>query len=155
MLSIKWQRTPYDSGSHLRGQRFNRPGQAALYLGLDHAVAIAEFHQSILRPGTLAAYGVRSDAIVDLTDGPVRAAVETDLATIGCDWKTIVALQGGIPPTWTLADRLLAEGAHGALVPSFQRAGGTNLVLWRWHAARTDGEGAAITLIDPTGELRP
>jgi RES domain-containing protein len=155
MLDVKWQRQPYDSGSHLTGQRFNRPGQRALYLGSDHAIAIAEFHQTLVRPGTLAAYDVTSDCIVDLT-GPVdREAADTDLTVLGCAWRQIAFVNRRDPPTWILADRLIADGAHGALVPSFQREGATNLVLWRWHRAGTAGEGAAVTLVDPGGDLLP
>ncbi len=155
MLDIRWQRTPYESGSHITGQRFNRDGQHALYLGMDHAIAIAEFHQSLVRPGTLAAYDITSDRIVDLTDAVVRQTVGTDLTALGCDWRSIAVFDQRAPPTWTLADRLIADGAHGALVPSFQRTGAANLVLWRWHRKGTGGEGAAVTVIDPTGDLAP
>jgi len=155
MLDIRWQRQPYESGSHLDGQRFNRPGQHALYLGIDHAIAIAEFHQALVRPGTLAAYDVISDRIVDLTQSEVREAIGTDLTVLGCEWRRIAALERKTPPTWDLADRLIAEGAHGAFVPSFQRDRATNLVLWRWHRAGAGGEGAAVTLVDPGGDLVP
>lgn len=46
--------------------------------------------------------------------------------------------EGLIPPTWTLAKRLIAAGAAGALVPSFATGateGMRNLVRWRWGGA--------------------
>ena len=155
MLNVRWQGRPYESGSHLDGQRFNRPGQHALYLGTDPAIAIAEYHQTLIRPGTLVAYDVASDRMVDLTRADVREAAGTNLTIIGCEWRRIANLEGKIPPTWDLADRLIAEGAHGALVPSFQREGAVNLVLWRWHRAGMEGEGAAVMVIDPAGDLLP
>lgn len=146
MLSVRWQFSPFESGAHLSGGRFNAIGQKALYLADTHSTAIAEYHRIGVRPGTLAAYDVQSDAIVDLTDRP--------RADLGADWRTLVAVERAVPPTWALATRLIANGAHGVVVPSFQRTGATNLVLWRWHAAGTGGEGAAVTLIDPDGTLR-
>lgn len=154
MLDVKWQKDPYHSGSHLTGQRFNRVGQNALYLGVDHATAIAEFHQTLVRPGTLAAYDVDCDIVIDLRQADVRADLGIDLAVLGCDWRRIAAIERQDPPTWTLADRLIANGIAGALVPSFQTTG-ANLVLWRWHRAGTAGDGAAVTLVDPGGALLP
>ena len=154
MLDVKWQKDPYNSGSHLTGQRFNRVGQRALYLGIDHATAIAEFHQTLIRPGTLAAYDIACDDIVDLTRAATRDALGVDLAALGCDWRQIAMIERREPPTWSLADRLIADGILGALVPSLQ-VSGTNLVLWRWHRAGTSGDGAAVTLVDPGGDLLP
>lgn len=65
-----------------------------------------------------------------------------------------MAMRSATPPTWSLAERLIAAGADGAIVPSFQRRSGTNIVLWRWHEAGAEGEGAAIDVIDPEGDLR-
>jgi RES domain-containing protein len=154
MLDVKWQKDPNNSGSHLTGQRFNRVGQHALYLGIDHTTAIAEFHQTLIRPGTLAAYDIVCDDIIDLTQTLTREALGIDLSTLRCDWRRIAIIERGEPPTWTLADRLIADGIVGALVPSLQVTG-TNLVLWRWHRAGTGGEGAAVTLVDPGGDLLP
>jgi RES domain-containing protein len=70
MLTIRYQREPFSGeGARLHGGRWNPPGVAALYLGTDHATAIAEFYQSLARPGTLAPYRLDATAIADLTDG--------------------------------------------------------------------------------------
>lgn len=60
-----------------------------------------------------------------------------------------------MPASWTLAQQLIAIGAEGALVPSVQNRAGLNLVLWRWRDVERAGEGAALTLLDPVGDLRP
>lgn len=145
MLGVRWQRRPFDSGAHLTGGRWNPPGMAALYLSADHATAIAEMHQDLVRPGTLVAFDIRADAIADLRGG--------DPAVLGCAWRRLFQLDHCVPPTWTLAETLRDAGADGALVPSVQQAGGSNLVLWRWHDARTAGPGAALTLLDPEAVL--
>lgn len=153
LLSIRWQRQPLSGdGAKQTGGRWNRPGLPALYLAADHATAIAEFHQQLVRPGTLAGYDVRSAAIADFTDEAQLEIVGIDAQVLHCRWRTIFAVEGKIPPTWPLADRLIEAGAHGALVPSAQNPGGTNLVLWRWSDGA--GEGARVRLVDPEGDLR-
>ena len=145
MLGVPWQFRPFETGAHLTGGRWNPVGTRALYLSADYNSAIAELHQDIVRPGTLVAFDVRASAIADLTG--------TDPAITDCAWRTIYAVEGGTPPSWPVAQELIAGDAEGALVPSAQNRGGTNLVLWRWHDARGPGEGAALTLLDPEAVL--
>ena len=153
MLGVRWQHAPLESGSHLIGARFNRRDMPALYLSADHATAIAEHHQVGIRPGTLVGYDVRADGIADLTDPRVLAQWEIDPDILRCAWYDQIS-RGIEPSTWAIVDRLYDGGAIGVMVPSYRRAGGQNLVLWRWHDARARGEGAAVLPIDPHGELR-
>jgi RES domain-containing protein len=56
------------------------------------------------------------------------------------------------PPVWVLVNELIEQGSEGALIPSRQRRGGVNLVLWRWSG---DGaEGARVTVVDPWQDLQ-
>lgn len=140
-------------GARLFGGRWNLKGWPALYFSADHATAVAEYYQGIAKPGTLLPFRVDAKAVVDLTDGqggPVDDWVRDGLSG---DWKMIARIDGQVPPSWVLAQELIAAGAEGALVPSAQNKGGTNLVLWRWHDAREAGEGAALSLIDPDASL--
>lgn len=145
MLGIRWQRRPFDSGSHITGGRWNAVGTPALYIAADYGTAIQEMYQDLIRPGTLVAFDLEATAIADLRDA--------DPAVLECAWRRIFKGENGIPPSWPLAQALIADGAQGALVPSVQRRGGTNLVLWRWHDARGEGEGARLTLLDPEAML--
>lgn len=142
MLGIRWQRRPFESGSHLTGGRWNPPGTRALYMAADYNTAIEEMHQDLIRPGTLVGYDVEAAAIADLRDA--------DPTISYCEWRRIFKVENGVPPSWPLARALIADGAQGALVPSAQNRGGVNLVLWRWTAA---GEGARLTLLDPDAAL--
>jgi len=152
MLAVRWQREPMSgAGAALNGARWNRRGVPALYLSVDHGTAIAEFHQALLRPGTLAAYDIRSERIVDLTDAGRRASFGIPDAVLFAPRKTIVEIEHRDAPGWIIADRLIAGEADGILVPSAACAG-VNLVLWRWSA--DGGDGAAVRLIDPDGDLR-
>lgn len=154
MLSIRYQREPFSGeGARLHGGRWNQPGVAALYLGTDHATAISEFYQGLAKPGTLAPYRLDAVAIADLTDGQGGARDDHVAQATAAPWKRIAEVEGGVPPSWALADTLIADGAQGALVPSAQHPGGTALVLWRWHRAGGEGEGARLELLDPDGAL--
>lgn len=145
MLGVRWQTRPFDSGSHLTGGRWNPPGTRALYLSADYNTAIREMHQDLVRPGTLVAYDLAAAAIADLRD--------EDPAILTCEWRRIFAIERGMPPSWTLANAVIGAGAEGALVPSIQNPGGTNIVLWSWTDAREGGTGAALTLLDPEAVL--
>lgn len=152
MLNIKWQRDPLSgAGAALTGGRWNRPGRRALYLSVDHSTAIAEFHQDVVAPGTLAAFDVHSSAIADLTDPAVRDTFDIDTNLLLVRWERIVQIERADPPGWAIAETLIAAGAHGALVPSAQRPGGVNLVLWRW--SEDGSEGAHVRVLDPRGDL--
>lgn len=145
MLSLRWQGEPLSGEGAARfGGRWNRPGQPALYLSADHGTAVEEYHQSLVRPGTLCGFDVTSDAMIDVRD-------HADTATCLCAWRSIWQMERQDPPTWPFVDRWIEQGAHGALFPSAQRRGGVNLVLWRWNVA--DGQGARVEPVDPDGEL--
>ena len=159
MLPLRWQYKPFSGeGARRYGGRWNARGTPALYLATDHASAVAEFYQGLAKPGTLAPYSLDASHIADLADGrggPADAMVEHGLVA---SWKAMAARGDRTPPSWEIAAALIAAGAQGALVPSAQNRGGTNLVLWHWYdaaAGKKDGEGAALTLLDPEGALRP
>lgn len=156
MLSVRWQTEPLSGlGSAKMGGRWNRVGQAALYLSCDHSTAIAEFHQNLVRPGTLVAYDIKSNAIANLTDPDFfwEYLDTSDAAeTLYCEWRKIWRVENRVPPTWPLVDALRTAGAAGALVPSAQQRGGVNLVLWNWSDEA--GRDAHVRFIDPDAELR-
>lgn len=154
MLAIRYQRDPWSGeGARLHGGRWNPPGVAALYLGTDHATAIAEYYQGLAKPGTLAPYRLDATAIADLTDEEGRPADDAVAQAMAAPWKRLAEIEGGTPPSWVLAASLIEGGAQGALVPSVQNPGGTALVLWNWHRKGEASEGAALELLDPERAL--
>jgi len=92
---------------------------------------------------------VAADDVVDLRDDAVLAAGAIDPADRFCAWKAILLIEHRRPPTWDIADRLIAAGAAGALVPSAQVSVGTNLVLWRWN----DAPNRTVRALDPMHDL--
>ena len=154
MIRIPFQRDPLSGeGARLYGGRWNSRGVPALYLGADHTSAIEEYYRGLPKPGTLVAYDVFSDAIVDLTNGRGLPRDETIDAIWDCDWAS-EERAGHEPATWRLAAELTTAGADGALVPSTQNPGGTNLVLGRWHSKDEARHGAEVVLLDPSHDLR-
>ena len=61
-------------------------------------------------------------------------------------------LEGAVPSSQALADRLIAAGYTGLLVRSFAAGAGVddiNLVLWKWGASRP----SLVVLIDDERRL--
>jgi RES domain-containing protein len=153
MHAPRWAHQPLSgAGAAARGGRWNRPGVPALYMSREFSTAVAEYEQELgIRPGTLCAYDVRASAVADLTDPDTLDPLGAAAPDLLCPWALIARGQGRDPPTWTLADRLLAGGAEGVLAPSAQAPGGVNFVVWRWEAET--GDGMRVGVLDPLGDL--
>jgi RES domain-containing protein len=156
MLGVRWQLEPLSGeGAAKTGGRWNPPGQKALYLSRDHGTAISEYHQMLVRPGTLVAYDIESEAIADLTKGDFWRdgnGRRFGPSAASCNWRRIWKIEQRTPPTWLIVSALINSGADGALVPSAQSKGGVNLVLWRW-SNDPNSKGALVRVIDPESEL--
>jgi RES domain-containing protein len=151
----QWSFAPLSGeGAAIHGARFNRRGVPALYLAGSVVDAVTEASQGFahkLEPCVLCTYDVDCEDIVDLRDAAGQAAEGVGPDDLGCEWMYI-ALSGGTPPTWALADRLIDRGAAGMLAPSFARGArpdAWNLVLWRWTSRRPH----RCRVFDPAGRL--
>lgn len=135
----------------MNGGRFNRPAVEALYLSVEPETALAEYCQgaTISPPGTLVAYQVDVDAVVDFRGGYDPAVWPREWSEAGCDWKFIARIERHDPPTWRIGDRLITDGLKGILYPSYRRGGGTNLVLFVANLMPRD----RILPFDPAGKL--
>ena len=149
MLAPRWAFDPLSgAGAARAGGRWNELGQPALYLSDSHATAIAEYQQDLPRPGTLTAYDVEAQAILDLVDLSVRRAVGIDETFLRQPWKHARDVEHRRPPSWDFAVAAVSRGWHGLRVPSVQTPG-TNLVLWRWN----ETDAPTVRHIDPLGDL--
>lgn len=151
MLAPKWAYRPLSgTGAAIHGGRFNAPGTEALYISEDYVTAISEYEQDLgIRPGTLCAYDVDIDRVVDLIDPLVLAICGVDATILACAWKEIWLVQKQRPPTWELAERLIAENCAGIRVASVQNKNGINIVLWDWN----DRSDSQIYVLDPRTDL--
>jgi len=137
------------AGAARHGGRWNRPGQATLYLSESIETAFAEYQQELgARPGTFVAYDVTGGAVADVCDPRVLAELGAQAADLLGPWKEATFVKKVDPPTWTLTDRLQGR-FDGVRVPSSQYRGGANLVLWR----RNDDGEPAVEPLDPEFEL--
>ena len=150
ILSPRWAHDPLSgAGAARHGGRWNRPGQPALYLSQELDTATAEYQQEVgTRPGTFVAYEVAAATLYDLTSADGAIALGLSPADLVAPWKEIAFVKHREPPGWIIADRLAKVG-DGLLVPSVQRPGGVNLVLWRWNGEA----GPTVTVHDPLGDL--
>lgn len=173
----RWSYAPTSgAGAARHGGRFNRRGTPALYNAFDPKTAWMEAQQGMpfkAQPLTLVAYHLDCEPIADLTDPAVLATSGIVDADLACPWEYLVT-RGMEPPSWLLADALLAAGFHGAIVPSFApgiaptqeaailghpdyrvvtppnwEGSGRNLVLWTWSAEPP----CRIEVIDDFGRL--
>ena len=104
-----------------------------------------------IQPMTIVSYTVDHDNLVDLRMPDACDAAEIDPADLACAWERI-ASEGGQPPSWTIADRLIGEGIGGIIVPSFAPGRGSshaNIVFWRWG----DNPPEQVVVHDPEGRL--
>ena len=152
VISPDWASTPMSGrGAARQGGRFNRPGQEALYLSGDEATALAEYRQDNpwLRPGTICTFFVSGLRVADLSTGFDAARWSALWADFATDWRADWFGGGVEPPTWYMADDVVAARLDGLLFPSQARAGGINLVLY--EPARRSA--AQLRVYDPDGVL--
>ena len=151
----EWSWDPLSgAGARLHGGRFNRRGLSALYTSLDVLVAVREASPlgAPFHPLTLCQYRVDCEDILDTRD---RKAMKRERITQGeleCPSWNQEMLEGKVPASQQLADRLLAKGYAGMLVRSFVHGVGSediNLVLWKWTKRRPH----KVTLFDPDHRL--
>lgn len=138
-------------GAARQGGRFNRPGTEALYLSSDEATALAEYRQDNpwLPPGTICTFFVNAMTVADLRKGYDRRHWPPVWADYDVDWRGEWFNKGHEPPTWYMADDVLAAGLDGLLFPSLARAGGVNLVIFDSSMKPP----AQLRVYDPDGQL--
>ena len=134
-----WQPLSGDGARH-HGGRFNRRGIPALYTSLTQLTAIREAQPlgRSMQPLTLCAYEVDAEPVFDALDQARRVALGvSDLELLCPNWEAEM-LEGKVPSSQVLADRLIALGYVGMRVQSFATGAGpddVNLVLWNWGTA--------------------
>lgn len=151
----RWAFKPLSGdGAAIRGARFNPKGVPALYLALSVMTAVKEANQGFayrIDPCVLCSYEVDCEDIVDLRTPAGQNTAGIDIEDMACAWMGFLA-DGERPPSWSIHDRLVGQGAAGILVPSFAPGADNddeNLVLWRW------GENLphSVKVFDPSGRL--
>lgn len=136
----QWSWKPLSGeGARRHGGRFNRRGVPTLYTSLSPLTAIREAHPlgRRMQPVTLCAYEVDVEPVFDSRDETRRAAFQVKDHELLCGGWAAEMLEGSLPASQALADRLISAGYVGMLVRSFAVGAGPgeiNLVLWRWSS---------------------
>lgn len=141
------------AGAAIEGGRFNRANIEALYLSSDETTALREYQQdeAIMPPGTIAAYHVALDQVVDFSAGFAPDEWAPIWEDWNCNWRGLRFLSGITPPSWDIGDLVLEAGSPGLLFPSTRNPGGLNLVV---YTGLLDGsEKRRVRVYDPDNKL--
>lgn len=107
-----------------------------------------------MQPVLLCAYRVDSRPIFDALESGQRASHQIADSDLRCPTWEREMIEGRIPASQLAADRLIAAGYAGMLVPALYRGAGRderNLVLWRWGNELP----SRVRLVDDEGRLTP
>lgn len=151
-LTPQWASRPTSgAGAAIRGGRFNREGVEALYLSLDEVTALREYQQTspFLPPCTICSYTAALRDLVDLRQLHHGAPWDELWHDWREDWRHLWFELHIEPPTWVLADLVLAHGYAGILFPSQVHEGGTNVVVYSDRLK----DGNSVTVNDADGRL--
>jgi RES domain-containing protein len=146
----QWAHDPLSGQGAARfAGRWNPVGQATIYAARELSTAWAEYNQGFVQhPATIVQLVLTGAKLADLTQGATLALLQVSADIHHCEWRALLD-RGDRPPTHALRERLLADGIHGVVYPSFMSSGGTCVALWRWN--RTDDP--LLEVVDPEGRL--
>lgn len=151
----RWAFAPTSGADAARyGGRFNPVGVPALYTSRRMETAWREAQQGFAfkaQPLTVCAYEVDCADAADLTAPADLESLGVNPGDLACPWEDL-ASRGLVPPSWTVARRLIAAGIAAVVVPSFApgaTAADRNVVFWRW----SDALPYQVTVIDDGARL--
>lgn len=114
----QWASQPLSgAGAALIGGRLNRPGVHALYLSLSAEAALTEYRQEdpLMPPCTVVGYQADLASVVDFSAGYDPGLWDPLWQELTCNWRGMALLEGIEPPSWNLADQVIAAGHCGIL----------------------------------------
>lgn len=146
----RWAHEPLSGEGAARfGGRWNPLGAPTLYAARELSTAWAEYNQGFVQhPALIATLELEGAILADLTDAAELDRLALDASIHESEWRDLAA-RGEQPPAYAVRERLLAEGLHGVVYPSFMSPGGTCVALWRWNAE----DAPILTVLDPDGRM--
>jgi RES domain-containing protein len=146
----RWAHLPLSGEGAARfGGRWNPVGAPTIYAARELSTAWAEYNQGFVQhPALITQLELTGATLADLTDEEVLAKLDTTNDIHRCEWRDAMD-QATVPETHILRERLLSDGCHGVIYPSFMSPGGTCVALWRWN----DNHVPRLEVIDPDHRL--
>lgn len=146
----RWAHLPLSGEGAARfGGRWNPVGAKTIYAARELSTAWAEYNQGFVQhPALIAQLELSGARLADLTDAATVADLGMAQDIHQCEWRDLLD-QGLVPDTYSLRERLLAEGLHGVIYPSFMSPGGTCVALWRWN----EDDAPWLDVVDPDHRL--
>ena len=146
----RWAHLPLSGEGAARfGGRWNPVGAKTIYAARELSTAWAEYNQGFVQhPALIAQLELSGARLADLTDAATVADLGMAQDIHQCEWRDLLD-QGLVPDTYSLRERLLADGLHGVIYPSFMSPGGTCVALWRWN----EDDAPWLDVVDPDHRL--
>lgn len=146
----RWAHLPLSGEGAARfGGRWNPVDAPTIYAAFELSTAWAEYNQSFVQhPALIAKLALTGARLADLTRADVLAELDVPVDIHRCEWRDM-ADRGEEPPTYRLRERLLKDGWHGIVYPSFMSPGGSCAALWRWN----EEDAPRLEAIDPDHRL--
>ncbi len=146
----RWAHAPLSGEGAARfGGRWNPVGAATIYAARELSTAWAEYNQGFVQhPALIAQLTLSKARLADLTSAEGLEAVGQSPALHQCEWRADMDA-GKLPQTHLLREKLLLQGYHGVIYPSFMSPGGSCVALWSWNGEK--GPGLSVT--DPEHRL--
>jgi RES domain-containing protein len=146
----RWAHLPLSGEGAARfGGRWNPLGAPTIYAARELSTAWAEYNQAFVQhPALIAQLELSGARLADLTDADTLTKLGATTDIHRCEWRDILD-RGLVPETHSLRDRLLADGLHGVIYPSFMSPGGTCVALWRWN----EDDAPRLGVVDPDHRL--
>lgn len=146
----RWGHLPLSGEGAARfGGRWNPVGVPAIYAACELSTAWAEYNQGFVQhPALIAQLRLADSRLADLNDPAICDGLDVDNSIHRCEWRGDLDA-GRKPATHALHGRLVEEGFHGIVYPSFMSPGGTCVALWRWN----DAGGPTLAIVDPEARM--